>query len=147
MKSEQPSFLFANIFTNERWIWKMPIFQFHWISHQGTKFGFHGQRILTSFFAYVSPWEQFHKFSRKCWKYQCLYQGWKNIWIVIFLDHMFTVGKPMEESLMSRDTAIFLLQHLGFVLNLEKSILNPVQKTELLGVKINSLRCVWLYHK
>ena len=35
-------------------------------------------------------------------------------------------GQTMEEILMSRDTVVFLLQYLGFVLNLEKFILNPV---------------------
>ena len=35
---------------------------------------------------------------------------------------------------------IFLMQYLGFVLNLEKSILNPVQEIELVGVTINSLK-------
>ena len=50
------------------------------------------------------------------------------------------MGQTMEEILMSRDTVIFLLQHLGFVLNVEKSILNPVQEIEFLGVRINSLK-------
>ena len=53
---------------------------------------------------------------------------------------MLIMGQTMEEILMSRDTVIFLLQHLGFVLNVEKSILNPVQEIEFLGVRINSLK-------
>ena len=32
------------------------------------------------------------------------------------------MGQTLEKILMSRDTVIFLLQHLGFVLNLEKNI-------------------------
>ena len=46
----------------------------------------------------------------------------------------------MEDTLMSRDTVIFLLQLLGFVLNLEKSILNPVQEIDFLGVTIHFLK-------
>ena len=63
-----------------------------------------------------------------------------NIRIVIFLDNMLIMGQTMEKILMSRDTVIFLLQHLGFALNLEKSILNPVLEIVFLGVTINSLK-------
>ena len=40
---------------------------------------------------------------------------------------------------MSRDTVIFLIQHLGFVINLQKSKLEPNTKLESLGVEINSV--------
>ena len=60
--------------------------------------------------------------------------------IVIYLDHMLITGQRMEETLMSRDSVIFLQQHLGFVLNLKKFILNLVQKIEFLGITINSLK-------
>ena len=39
---------------------------------------------------------------------------------------------------MPRDTTIFLLQHLRFISNMEKSILNSVQ--EFLGLTVNSLK-------
>ena len=63
-----------------------------------------------------------------------------NIRIVIYLDDMLITGQTMEEILMSRDSVIFLQQHLGFVLNLKKFILNLVQKIEFLGITINSLK-------
>ena len=63
-----------------------------------------------------------------------------NIPIVIYLDNMLIMGQKMEEILMSRDTVIFLMQHLGFFLNMEKSILNPVQEIDFLGVTTNSLK-------
>ena len=53
---------------------------------------------------------------------------------------MVFMGQTMEEILMSRDTTIFLLQHLGFILNMEKSILNPVQEIEFLGLIVNSVK-------
>ena len=53
---------------------------------------------------------------------------------------MLLMGQTMEEILMSRDTTIFLLQHLGFVLNMEKSILNPAQEIEFLGLTVNSAK-------
>ena len=40
---------------------------------------------------------------------------------------------------MSRDTIIFLLTQLGFVINLKMSILVPVQQIELLGLEIDSV--------
>ena len=55
------------------------------------------------------------------------------------------MDQTMEEILMSRDTVIFLLQHLGFDLNLEKSLLNTVWDIKLLGLTINSLMmCLFL---
>ena len=36
------------------------------------------------------------------------------------------------------DTLIFLLQKLGFVINLEKSFLHPVKQLEVLGLQINT---------
>ena len=53
---------------------------------------------------------------------------------------MLLTGQTMEEVLMSRDTTIFLLQHLGFIWNMEKSILNPVQEIEFLGLTLNSVK-------
>ena len=43
-----------------------------------------------------------------------------NIRLVIFVDDILLMGRRLEEIVMSRDTLIFLLQHLGFVLNLKK---------------------------
>ena len=63
-----------------------------------------------------------------------------NIRIVIYLENMLIMGQTMEEIIMSRDTVIFPLQHLGFMSNLEKSILNSVQETEFFGVVIKSLK-------
>ena len=48
-----------------------------------------------------------------------------NILIIIYLDDMLLIGHIIEETLMARDTVIFLLQKLGFVLNLKKSLLTP----------------------
>ena len=53
---------------------------------------------------------------------------------------MLLKGQKREEILLSRDTTIFLLPDLGFILTMEKSILNPVQEMELLGLKVNSMK-------
>ena len=45
----------------------------------------------------------------------------------------------LEEILMNRGTVIFLLQHLGFVINWKKSVLTPVQEIAFLGLTINSV--------
>ena len=62
-----------------------------------------------------------------------------NIPIIICLDDMLLIDHTIEEPLMARDTVIFLLQQLGFVLNLKKSELTPTQRIEFLGVTIDSL--------
>ena len=46
-----------------------------------------------------------------------------NIPVIIYLDSMLLMGQTMKETLMSRDTTIFPLQHLGFIVNMDKSIL------------------------
>ena len=52
---------------------------------------------------------------------------------------MLLIGHSLEKIIMSRDTVIFLLQHLGFVINWKKSVLTPVQEIEFLGLTINSV--------
>ena len=52
---------------------------------------------------------------------------------------MLLIVHSFEEIVMSRDTVIFLLQHLGFAINWKKYMLTPVQKREFLGLKINSV--------
>ena len=44
-----------------------------------------------------------------------------NILIIIYLDGMLLIGHTIEETLMVRDTVIFLLQQLGFVVNFKKN--------------------------
>ena len=44
-----------------------------------------------------------------------------NILIIIYLDGMLLIGHTIEETLMARDTVIFLLQQLGFVVNFKKN--------------------------
>ena len=44
----------------------------------------------------------------------------------------------IEELTLARDSLIYLLQGLGFVINIKKSVLRPCQTIEFLGVEINS---------
>ena len=44
------------------------------------------------------------------------------------------MGSTLTEILMAKDTLIFLLQHLGFVINLKKPVLHPVKQIEFLGL-------------
>ena len=60
-----------------------------------------------------------------------------NIRLVIYLDDILLMGRT-EEVLMSQDTLIFLLQHLGFVIKLKKSVLKPSQQIDVLGLKIDT---------
>lgn len=62
-----------------------------------------------------------------------------NIRIIIYLDDMLILAKSREEALRSRDTVIYLLRNLGFVMNLKKSVMEPVREIEFLGLIVNSL--------
>ena len=52
---------------------------------------------------------------------------------------MLLIDHTIEETLVARDTVIFLLQPLGFVLNLKKLVLTPTQRIEFLGLTVDSL--------
>ena len=58
--------------------------------------------------------------------------------VIIYLDDMLLMSQTLKELLMNRDTIIFLLTRLRFVINLKKSILVPVQKIEFLGLEIDT---------
>ena len=45
----------------------------------------------------------------------------------------------MEETILSSDTMIYLLQNLGFIVNLKKSVLHPRHRIEILGMIINTV--------
>ena len=62
-----------------------------------------------------------------------------NIRMIIYLDEMLLMGHSIEEIRMCCNTVIFLLQHLGFVINWKKSVLTPVQEIKFWGLKINSV--------
>ena len=63
-----------------------------------------------------------------------------NIRILIYLDDMLLMSQSIERLLVARDTVIFLLQHLRFVKNLKKSVMETVQTIKYLGLVINSIR-------
>ena len=56
-----------------------------------------------------------------------------HIEILIYLGDILLIGHCLEELVMSRDTVIFLLQYLGFTINLKRSVLPPVQEIECLA--------------
>ena len=53
-----------------------------------------------------------------------------NIELIIYLDDILIMGRSLEEILMSQDKVIFLLQHLGFVRNLQESKLDQTQNSK-----------------
>ena len=60
-----------------------------------------------------------------------------NIKIIIYFDDMLLIGYSLEEILMSRNTAISLLQHLGFAKNWKKFMLTPLQEVKSLVLIIS----------
>ena len=61
-----------------------------------------------------------------------------NIRIIVYLDDMLLMGRTLQGIMTGRDTLIFLLQNLDYVINLKKSILQPVKQLEFLGLQINT---------
>ena len=59
--------------------------------------------------------------------------------IVVYLDNFLILGKTLEETILSSNTVIYLLQNLGFIVNLKKSVLNPRHRIEILGMIINTV--------
>ena len=59
--------------------------------------------------------------------------------VVVYLDDFILMGQSLKEIQMARDTTLFLLQNLGFLINFEKSVLEPTHTLEYLGIMINSL--------
>ena len=57
---------------------------------------------------------------------------------IAYLDDMLLVAKTKQEAIQARDSVIFLLLNLGFTINREKSVLEPTQIMEFLGMTINS---------
>ena len=53
---------------------------------------------------------------------------------------MLIMARSVQELIFHRDTVIYLLQNLGFVLNLKKSVLEPSQKIEFLGMFLDSMK-------
>ena len=45
----------------------------------------------------------------------------------------------VEELTLAQDTLIYLLQNLGFLINIKKSALQPCQTIQFLGMEINSI--------
>ena len=65
--------------------------------------------------------------------------------LVAYLDDFLIMGRTKEEAIQARDSVLYLLQMLGFTINWEKSVLQPTQEVEFLGMQTNSVSMsVWL---
>ena len=58
--------------------------------------------------------------------------------IIIFLDDMLVMTQTLKGILQAKETLVFLLQNLGFVINFKKSQLTPVKEIEFLGLLIKA---------
>ena len=56
-----------------------------------------------------------------------------------FLDDILLMAASVEELTLAPDTFIYLLQNLGFLINIKKSVLQPWQTIQFLGMEINSI--------
>ena len=63
----------------------------------------------------------------------------RGIRLIIYLDDILIMCHSIIEAQQHRDLVIRLLESLGFIVNLEKSVLNPSQIMEYLGMVVNSI--------
>ena len=59
--------------------------------------------------------------------------------ICIYIDDMLILNSQREGAIRDASLMIYLLENLGFVVNMDKSILLPSQEMEFLGVLVNSI--------
>ena len=59
--------------------------------------------------------------------------------MIVYLDDIIVFNQTREGILRDRDSTLWLLQHLGFLINWKKSVLDPSHCMEYLGFVINSL--------
>ena len=70
-----------------------------------------------------------------CWVGLCRRLG---IRILIYLDDLLLMNQDEQQLIVDTNSVIWILQHLGFVINWKKSIPTPQQQLEYLGFNINS---------
>ena len=59
--------------------------------------------------------------------------------LIIYLDDLLILADSEQTARLHLATAQNLLENLGFIINLKKSVLSPVQKIEFLGMTVDSL--------
>ena len=62
-----------------------------------------------------------------------------NIRIIVYLDDMLLMCQTIEGLNIAKHTLILLLQQLGFIINLKKSVLSATQNLEFLGLEVDSV--------
>ena len=62
-----------------------------------------------------------------------------NVRLIIYQDDILLMAASVEELTLERDTLIYLLQNLGFLINIKKSVLQSCQTIQLLGMEITSI--------
>ena len=122
-------------FQRERWwTWKMPTFAFLCTR---IKKKFQWKRNIYEFLRLCFVLDPPPRIFTKLLKIPIAVFWQIQVRIMIYLDDMLLMSQTVNSLEIARDTLIFLLQSLGFVINLQKSVLMPLQKIELLGLDWN----------
>ena len=96
-------------------------------------------RKFTNSYVYVLVCLQHHGHLKNYWKSFFISLLRKLcVRIIINLDDMLLMTASQEEFLIPQDTLIFLLQHLGFLNKIKKSILTPTSTVGFLGIETDS---------
>lgn len=57
-----------------------------------------------------------------------------NIILVLHFDEILSIASPQKQFIIAKYTLIFLLQTLGFLVNIEKSVLQPCKRIEFFEI-------------
>lgn len=66
-----------------------------------------------------------------------LLRSW-GVRIIIYIEDILILAETREEANQHMEVLLFLLEALGFIINQEKSYLNPAQELEFLGLLVDS---------
>ena len=62
-----------------------------------------------------------------------------NVQLKIFQDDILLMAAFVEQLTLAQDILVYLLHNLGFLINTKKSMFQPCQTIQLLGMEINSI--------
>ena len=65
-----------------------------------------------------------------------------NIRLIIYFEDMLILSHTIGKARISQDMVIHLLQNLGFIIDIKKSILYLHQKIKFLGMEIDSIKTI-----
>jgi hypothetical protein len=114
----------------------MPILQFHLSHQQFVRFGWKGRTY--QFFCLAFGLSPAPRNFTKILKAVMAFVRKQGVRLIIYLDDILIIKESREGLSADLEMVRQILQDFGFIINKEKSILDPTKKIEFLGILISS---------